>query len=89
MKMGLIKEKYLSGISKTEEIRLQKVNKTPKTEIKIQEVEVDNPRRKALDSGRCVYCDRKLSKTEFRDKNGELDGWITECLYCQICYDED
>lgn len=89
--MGLIKEKYLSGISKTEEIRLQKVTKTPKTEIKIQEVEVevDNPRRKALDSGRCIYCNKPLSRSEFRDKDGELEGWIVECLDCDVVYDED
>jgi hypothetical protein len=81
MKMGRIKEQILKGIPKSEtEFRLQELSDSE---------DKNNSRHKALSSGRCVYCDKPLSKSEFRDKEGELEGWITECLYCDVVYDED
>jgi len=55
---------------------------------KIMEV-TDTDRTSSLSSGRCVFCDKRLSRTTFRDKNGEVDGWIVECVNCDVVYDED
>ena len=91
--MGYIKQKFLSGFAKEQEVVIQAVK--PKTkakkEITIQEVDVDETtaRKKSLSNGKCIYCDKTLSRSEFRDSEGELTGWIVECLNCERVYDED
>ena len=37
----------------------------------------------------CAKCGNKLSHSTFRDENGEVIGWITECLKCDIIYSEE
>jgi len=37
----------------------------------------------------CAKCGNRLSHSTFRDENGEVVGWITECLKCDIVYAEE
>ena len=37
----------------------------------------------------CVKCGKKLRYTTYKDENGEVVGWVTECIPCGLTYDEE
>jgi hypothetical protein len=54
----------------------------------ILQEEESNNRILSLNNGICVKCNKPLSRTTFRDINGEVEGWTSECLNCEILYEE-
>jgi hypothetical protein len=98
--MGYLKHKYLEGMYKDDNLSIPKAKLQKKTtEFKIQEVDEDiikdklrekesQERLRGLGCGNCI-CGNKLSRSEFRDESGEVEGWIVECLECGRVYDED
>jgi hypothetical protein len=90
--MGKLKQNILQAYSKDEDIlEIQKVFKKRETEITIQEVKEDKEkenRQKSLMNGRCVYCNKPLTRTTFRSPDGEVEGWTTECVFCNLLYEE-
>jgi len=37
----------------------------------------------------CKECGEGLITSTFRDRDGEVTGWVTECIGCDIIYMEE
>lgn len=83
--MGLLKETYLSGIGKNEDVITTQPTQHNTTELRLQKVKQEETDiQKSLRTKKCYKCGKPITYSTIGN-----EGYSIECIECDILFRED